>query len=91
MQKLPFIFNSFQLFHFCVHRFESLNPKTRERTNTLKKSSLTAANQGEFSKLNKMIDEIMHESVEAVEEVHLEPQPGEGINVEKGTQLEKEG
>ena len=30
------------------------------------------------------------ESVEAVEEVHLEPQPGEGINVEQGTQPEEE-
>ena len=32
----------------------------------------------------------MHESVEVVEEVQLEPQPGEGINVKQGTQLEEE-
>ena len=32
----------------------------------------------------------MRESVEAVEEVQLEPQPGEGINVEQGTQPEEE-
>ena len=49
-----------------------------------------AANQDEFSDLNKMIDEIMCESVEAVEEVHLEPQLGEGISVEQGTQPEEE-
>ena len=48
-----------------------------------------AANQDEFSDLNKMIDEIMRASVDAVEEIHLEPQPGEGINVEQGTQLEE--
>ena len=28
----------------------------------------------------------MRESVEAMDEVQLEPQPGEGINVEQGTQ-----
>ena len=49
-----------------------------------------AADQDEFSDLNKMIDEIMRESVKAVEEVHLEPQPGEGINVEQETQPEEE-
>ena len=49
-----------------------------------------AANQDDFSDLNKMIIDIMSESVEAVEEVHLEPQPGERINVEQGTQLEEE-
>ena len=32
----------------------------------------------------------MCESVEAVEEVHLEPQPGEGINVKQGNQPEEE-
>ena len=37
-----------------------------------------------------MIDDIMHESVEAMEEIHLEPQPGEGINFEQGTQPEEE-
>ena len=49
-----------------------------------------AANQDEFSDLNKMIDEIMRGSVEAGEEVHLEPQPGEGISVEQETQPEEE-
>ena len=49
-----------------------------------------AANQDDIADLNKLIDEIMHESVEAVEEVQLEPQPGEGINVEQGTQPEEE-
>ena len=49
-----------------------------------------AAKQDDISDLNKMIDDIMRESVEAMEEVHLEPQPGEGINVEKGTQPEEE-
>ena len=42
-----------------------------------------AATQDDISDLNKMIDDIMRESVEAVEEVHPEPQPGEGINVKK--------
>ena len=49
-----------------------------------------AANQDDIPDLNKLIDEIMRESVEAVEDVHLEPQPGEGINVEQGTQPEEE-
>ena len=49
-----------------------------------------AANQDDIADLNKLIDEIMRESVEAVEEVQLEPQPGEGINVKQGTQPEEE-
>ena len=49
-----------------------------------------AANQDDIKNLNKIIDEIMRESVEAVEEVQLEPQPGEGINVEQGTQPEED-
>ena len=49
-----------------------------------------AENQDNILDLNKMINDIMHESVEAVEEVHLEPQPGEGINVKQGTQPEEE-
>ena len=49
-----------------------------------------AANQVDIANLNKLIDEIMRESVKAVEEVQLEPQPGEGINVEQGTQPEEE-
>ena len=49
-----------------------------------------AANQDNIANLNKLIDEIMRKSVEAVEEVQLEPQPVEGINVEQGTQPEEE-
>ena len=49
-----------------------------------------AANQDDITNLNKLIDEIMRESVEAVEEVQLEPQPGEGINVRQGTQPEED-
>ena len=49
-----------------------------------------AANQDDIRDLNKLIDEIMRESVEAVEEVQLEPQPGGGINVEQGTHPEEE-
>ena len=49
-----------------------------------------ASNQDEITNLNKLIDEIMRESVEAVEEVQLEPQPREEINVEQGTQLEED-
>ena len=45
-----------------------------------------AENQDDITNLNKLIDEIMRENVEAVEEVQLEPQPGEEINVEQGTQ-----
>ena len=45
-----------------------------------------AANQDDITNLNKLIDEIMRENVEAVEEVQLEPQPREEINVEQGTQ-----
>ena len=48
------------------------------------------ANQDDIANLNKLIVEIMCESVEEVEEVQLEPQPGEGINVEQGTQPEEE-
>ena len=49
-----------------------------------------ATNQDDITNLNKLIDEIMRESVEALEEVQLEPQPGEGINVEQGTQPKEE-
>ena len=48
------------------------------------------ANQDDITNLNKLIDEIMRESVEAVEEVQLEPQLGEEINVKQGTQPEKD-
>ena len=49
-----------------------------------------AANQDDITNLNELIDEIMCESVEAVEEVQLEPQTGEEINVEQGTQPEED-
>ena len=49
-----------------------------------------AANQDDIADINKLIDEIMCESVEAVEAVQLEPQPREGIDVEQGTQPEEE-
>ena len=48
------------------------------------------ANQDDITNLNKLVDEIMRESVEAMEEVQLEPQPGEEINVEQGTQPEED-
>ena len=48
-----------------------------------------ATNQDEVANLNKLIDEIMRENVEAVEEVQSETQPEEEINVEKGNQLEE--
>ena len=48
------------------------------------------ANQDDITNLNKMIDEIIRESVEAVEEIQLEPKPGEEINVEQGTQPEED-
>ena len=47
-------------------------------------------NQDDITNLNKLIDEIIRESVEVVEEVQLEPQPVKGINVEQGTQSEEE-
>ena len=49
-----------------------------------------ATNQDNITNLNKLIDEIMRDSVDAVEEVQLEPQPGEGINVEQRTQPEED-
>ena len=49
-----------------------------------------ATNQDEVANLNKPIDEIMRENVEAVEEVQLEIQPEEEINVEKGNQPEED-
>ena len=49
-----------------------------------------AANQDDIANLNKLIDEIMRESVEAVEEVQLEPQPGEEISIEQGTKPEED-
>ena len=45
-----------------------------------------AANQDEVNNLNKMIDEIMRDNVEAVEEAQSETQPEEEVNAEKGNQ-----
>ena len=49
-----------------------------------------AANQEDVANLNKLIDEIMRESFEAVEEVQTETQPEDEINVEKGNQPEED-
>ena len=49
-----------------------------------------AANQDNITNLNKLVDEIMRESVKAVEEVQLEAQPREEINFEQGTQPEED-
>ena len=49
-----------------------------------------AANQDEVNNLNKLIDEIMRDNVEAVEEVQSENQPAEEVNVEKGNHPEEE-
>ena len=43
-----------------------------------------------MANLNKLIDEIMHENVKAVEEVQSENQPEEEVNVEKGNQPEED-
>ena len=49
-----------------------------------------AAKQDEVNNLNKLIDEIMRDNVEAVEEVQSENQPAKEVNVEKGNQPEEE-
>ena len=49
-----------------------------------------AANQDNIANLNKLIDEIMHESVEEWKRFSHKPQPGEEINVEQGTQPEED-
>ena len=49
-----------------------------------------AANQDEVNNLNKMIDEIMCDNVEAVEEAQSETQPEEEVNAKKGNQPEEE-
>ena len=49
-----------------------------------------AANQDEVNNLNKMIDEIMCDNVEAVEEAQSETQPEEEVNAVKGDQPEEE-
>ena len=71
-----------------ILNLKTLKPESKPRRNH--KSSLMAANQDDITNLNKPIDEIMRESVKAVEEVPLEPQPGEEINVEQGTQPEED-
>ena len=48
------------------------------------------ANQDEVNNLNKMIDEIMCDNVEAVEEAQSETQPEEEVNAKKGNQQEEE-
>ena len=48
------------------------------------------ANQDEVNNLNKMIDEIMRNNVEAVKEAQSETQPEEEVNSEKGNQPEEE-
>ena len=60
------------------------------RTDYPPKFSLMAVNQSDILDLNGMINEIMHEYVQAEEEVHLEPQPEKRTNVEPETQPEKE-
>ena len=47
------------------------------------------ANQDEVNNLNKMIDEIMRDNVEAVEEAQSETQPKGEVNAEKGNQPER--
>ena len=49
-----------------------------------------ATNQDGITNLNKLIDEIMRENVEAVKEVQLEPQHGEEINIEQVSQPEED-
>ena len=49
-----------------------------------------AANQDEVNKINKMIDEIMGDYVEAIEEAQLETQPEEEVNADNGDQPEEE-
>ena len=48
------------------------------------------ANQDDVANLNRLIEEIMCESVEAVEEIQTETQPEEEINVEKRNQPEED-
>ena len=48
------------------------------------------ANQEDVANLNRLIDEIMRESFQAVEEVQTETQPKEERNVEKENQPEED-
>ena len=45
-----------------------------------------ATNQDEVNNLNKLIDDIMRDNVEAVEEAQSENQPEEEVNAKKGNQ-----
>ena len=49
-----------------------------------------AANQDEVNNLNKLIDEIIRDNVEAVEEAQSETQPEKEVNAEKGNQREED-
>ena len=49
-----------------------------------------AVNQDEVNNLNKMIDEIMHDNVEAVEKAQSETQPEEEVNAEMRNQSDEE-
>ena len=49
-----------------------------------------AAHQEDVANLNRLIDEIMRDNVEAVEEIQKENQPEEERNVEKGKQPKEE-
>ena len=49
-----------------------------------------AAHQEDIANLNRLIDEIMRDIVEAVEEIQTKTQPEEERNVEKGNQPEEE-
>ena len=49
-----------------------------------------AANQDEVNNLNKMIDEIMRDDVEAVEEAQPETQPEKEVNAEEENQPEED-
>ena len=48
-----------------------------------------AVNQDEVNNLNKLIDEIMRNNVEAVEEAQSETKPEEEVNAEKGNKKEE--
>ena len=83
--KLQFI-PTFPLLHPFFWNLETLKQRAKHYS---RKASIMATNQEKFANLNKLIDEIMRENVEAVEEVQSETQPEEEINVEKGNQLEE--
>ena len=49
-----------------------------------------ATNQEDIGNLNRLIDEIMRDNVEAVEEIQTETQPEEERNVEKENKPEED-